>query len=275
MDALFYSSYLLFSDENIDRIKNAKVGVVGMGGIGGITLEMLARAGVGQFSIADLDVYSEMNLNRQLFSTVYTLGRNKAVVAKERILSINPECKIKVYDEGVNLRNYKEFCDEIDILAVENDTESVKVLIHKYAKEKGIPVVMGSRVSLDSATRWSVRAKLWDYKNNPDLPTFGSTNHPELDKYSLEELTDEMLKEYDAGIKQKKINLFNSYDEDGKNYFLSISNRELKKKLNSVPDGYNRHVCSVIANTAGCLAATSTLRYIIGMPKEEIRVDLM
>ncbi|MBO6256883.1 ThiF family adenylyltransferase [bacterium] len=275
IDSLFYNSYTLFSDENIEKIKNAKISIAGAGGVGCAAIEMLTRLGVNNFKIADPDSYQVQNLNRQLFATMATIDKNKAMCAKERILSINPNCNVQIYPEGVTLSNVADFCQDADIIMALNDTESIKVLLHKIGKINNIPVVMGSRTSVDKS-RWSVMGKIWDYKANPELPTFGFTNHPDLDCYTFENLTQEILFEYDKHIKAKKIATFkNSAEISSDNYFKTISKDELKRKLDEVPDAYNRSVCSVIANIGGCLAATVALRYIIGCPQEEIKIDLI
>lgn len=276
VDPLFYNSYILFSDKNIKKIKNTKISIAGIGGVGSITLEMLCRLGIENYKIADFDTYCENNMNRQIFATKDTIGKNKAVVAKERILSINKNANVIVFDKGVTVDNVYDFCKNSDIILAINDTESIKVLLHKVAKEMQIPVIMGSRASIDGSSRWCVKAKLWDYKSNPSLETFGSTNHPEFDKYSIKEITQEIADKYDKKIKKKKIDTFKKLTHDEtNNLFKTISMEELYKKIEKNPDSYNRHVCSVVANTAGCFAATLALNYIIGNKKEELIIDLL
>ncbi len=85
----------LLGEDGINRLRNANVLVVGVGGVGCAAVEALARAGVGGITLMDGDVYSETNLNRQLFATRDTLGRSKAAVAVERVSSINPACSVK------------------------------------------------------------------------------------------------------------------------------------------------------------------------------------
>ena len=275
MEPLFYNSSLLFSNENIEKIKNSKISIAGVGGVGSIATEMLARLGVNNLKIADPDTYHEQNLNRQIFATSQTIGKNKALVAKERILSINPNCNVITYEKGVTKENVRDFCSDSDIIMALNDTESVKVLLHKVGKENKTPVIMGSRVSFNES-RWSVQGKLWDYKNNSDLKTFGYTNHPNFDKFSFDEITDEMMSNYDNYIKEKKVStLKNISEKENENYFKTISKEEFNRKINEISNGYNRHVCSVVANTAGCLAATLAMRYIIGCPQEILKIDLI
>ena len=269
------NTLLLFSDSDMEKLKNAKVSLGGIGGVGSIALEMMVRIGIGNFKISDPDKYEDVNMNRQIYATTDTIGQNKALAAKERMLKISPDANIQTFEEGINLNNLEKFCDGADVIMALMDKESVKVIIHKYAKKHKIPVVMGSRDSLESNSRWCVRGKVWDYKNNPDLPTFGSTNHPELDKYNLEDITPQMMSEYDKGINEKKLKFFKQMALNNPEMFKSISKEELLKKIENNNNYYNRHVCSVIANTAGCLSAATAIRTILGEPPEEkISVNL-
>ena len=270
---LFYNSALLFSQESMEKLKNVKIALAGLGGIGSITLEMLVRSGIENFKIADYDKYSKENLNRQLFATVDTIGKNKALVAKERMLKINPSCNIEVFKDGVTYKNAHDFCKDSDIILVLPDSEAIKVLIHKIAKKNKTPCIMASRDSLENASRWFIRAKLWDYKNENTV-SFAKTNHPELDKFEIEELNQDILDKYDEKIKIKKMNLFKEKALKGADLFKSISKKDLIERIENTPDYYNRHVCSVIANSAGCFAAVSAIKYILREKCEYLGIDL-
>ena len=87
---------LLIGEENYKKLASSHVAVFGVGGVGGFTAEALVRSGVGEITLFDNDVFSFSNLNRQIFSTVDKIGREKTEVAKERLLSINPNLKIHV-----------------------------------------------------------------------------------------------------------------------------------------------------------------------------------
>ena len=78
------------SKEENDRLKEFKVCVVGCGGLGGYVIEMLGRIGIGHITAVDGDGFDESNLNRQILSDTYCLGKNKAVAAKERMERVNP-----------------------------------------------------------------------------------------------------------------------------------------------------------------------------------------
>lgn len=87
---------LLLGKEQLERIKNSHVLVVGVGGVGGFALEMLARSGVETFTIVDADRISLSNCNRQILALPSNVGELKAEVAKQRVLSINPTAKVTV-----------------------------------------------------------------------------------------------------------------------------------------------------------------------------------
>jgi len=271
--ALFFNSALLFSEENMAKLAGSKVAVAGIGGVGSIIVEMLARNGIGNLKLAEPDPYEDKNLNRQLFATLDTVGINKAVAGAERVKKINPHCNIQVYDKGVNLSNVRDFVHGADVLLVQTDTESSKIIMHRVAKEFKIPLVCGSRGSIQGH-RWFVKAKVWDYKKYPDMPCYDETNHPEFVGIPLEKMTQEMLNSFDENIKLKKMRLFNEYANSKPEIFGSITQEDLQKRINTCPNYFNRHVCSVLANTGGCLAATATLRLLLGGPEGDLEINL-
>ena len=85
---------LLLGEEHLQRIQKAHLLVVGLGGVGGMTIEMLARAGVNRFTLVDGDRTSLSNTNRQLLAFRDNVGELKTDEAKKRILRINPEAQV-------------------------------------------------------------------------------------------------------------------------------------------------------------------------------------
>ena len=85
---------LLIGKEGLNKLRNSKVIVFGVGGVGSFTVEALARAGVGTLILVDDDTVCLTNLNRQIHATYDTLGKVKVDVMKERILSINKKCNV-------------------------------------------------------------------------------------------------------------------------------------------------------------------------------------
>jgi tRNA A37 threonylcarbamoyladenosine dehydratase len=92
---------LLMDKEKLEKLKNAHVLIVGLGGIGSFAAEFIARAGVGQITLIDGDVFDPTNKNRQLTALDSTIGRNKAVVLGERLKDIHPGIVLNIVEEFV------------------------------------------------------------------------------------------------------------------------------------------------------------------------------
>lgn len=103
---------LILGKEEMNRLKNAHVLIVGLGGIGSFAGEFIARSGVGKMTIIDGDVFDVSNKNRQLTALDSTIGRNKAVVLAERIREINPEIELNVIEEFVLPERVWEILEE-------------------------------------------------------------------------------------------------------------------------------------------------------------------
>lgn len=107
----FIRTRLLIGDEPLDRLAAAKVAVFGVGGVGGFCVEALARAGVGTLHLYDDDTVSESNLNRQIAALHSTVGQPKAEVVAERVLDINPDCKV----EAIRMFYLPQNADQVDL----------------------------------------------------------------------------------------------------------------------------------------------------------------
>lgn len=93
----FHRTEILIGKENMEKLKNAKVAVYGLGGVGSYVVEALARVGIGHLVLVDYDKYDITNINRQLGASHSTIEKYKVDVMKERILDINPNIKIETY----------------------------------------------------------------------------------------------------------------------------------------------------------------------------------
>ena len=115
---------MMIGEDGIEKLRNSRVIVFGVGGVGSYTVEALARSGVGQITMVDFDEISESNINRQLHSLRSTIGKSKIDVMKDRILDINPDCKVElvkrlVYDdvdEVLGNNKYDFVVDAIDVI---------------------------------------------------------------------------------------------------------------------------------------------------------------
>lgn len=148
----FSRTELLLGSENMNRLKNARVAVFGIGGVGGHTVEALARSGVGTLDLIDNDDVSLTNINRQMVATLSTVGRMKVDVAKERILDINPNAVVNVY-KTFYLPETKDQFDfsQYDYVVDAIDTVAGKIALIEQAKEANVPIIssMGAGNKLD------------------------------------------------------------------------------------------------------------------------------
>lgn len=140
--------------ERYDRIVNSHIVLVGVGGVGGAVFECLVRFGIKKISIIDFDTVDETNLNRQIISSVNTVGKIKVDVAKERALSVNPDCEINTYNmfiEKDNLHIIKDISPDYVVDAI--DSVKSKLDLIQFCHENDIPVISamgtGGRFSVD------------------------------------------------------------------------------------------------------------------------------
>lgn len=143
----------LIGEEGVSRLSDSTVLLLGLGGVGGYVLEGLARAGVGRFILADFDVFTESNLNRQILATRETIGRKKTEVAVERVKSINPLAEAVVFDSFLDPVNIPALFSqgEISFCVDAIDNVTAKIAAISEAAKRGIPVLscMGTGNHLD------------------------------------------------------------------------------------------------------------------------------
>lgn len=146
---------LLLGSENIEKLQNANVLVVGVGGVGAYAAEMIARAGVGKMTLADADIVSESNINRQLIALHSTVGREKCAVLAERLRDINPALELTCVSRFIDESSVDSLLDsaEFDYAVDAIDTLSPKIALIKGTLDRGIPLVssMGSGGKMDPA----------------------------------------------------------------------------------------------------------------------------
>ncbi len=150
----FSRTELLLGKEAMGKLSEARVAIFGIGGVGGYVCEALVRSGVKAFDLIDDDKVCLTNLNRQLIATKKTVGRYKTEVMKERILEINPEADVKIYQCFFLPENADEFLfEEYDYIVDAVDTVTAKIALVMKAQEKGIPVIscMGAGNKLDGS----------------------------------------------------------------------------------------------------------------------------
>ncbi len=152
MNEQFSRTALLLGEEALDTLSNKRVAIFGVGGVGGYVCEALVRSGIGEFDICDDDKVALSNLNRQIIATHSTVGRNKVDVMKERMLDINPDVKVNVYQCFFLPENADSFpFDKYDYVIDAVDTVTAKIEIIMRSKAANVPVIssMGAGNKLD------------------------------------------------------------------------------------------------------------------------------
>lgn len=144
----------LYGKEAIETLSRCRVAVFGIGGVGGYVVEALARSGVGALDLIDNDKVCMSNLNRQIIATHRTLGKYKVDAARERVLDINPRCKVTTYPTFFLPENSDQFdFTKYDYVVDAIDTVTGKKEIILKAHRAGTPVIscMGAGNKVDAS----------------------------------------------------------------------------------------------------------------------------
>jgi len=154
MENRFSRTERLIGQDALNRLKNARVAVFGIGGVGGYAVEGLVRSGVGHIDIVDSDTVDITNLNRQIIATEKTVGTDKVDAAKERILSINSDIDIKCHklfysNENASLFDFKNYDYIVD--AIDSVSSKIELIIN--AQNAGTPIIscMGTGNKLNAS----------------------------------------------------------------------------------------------------------------------------
>lgn len=144
---------LLIGSEAVETLKRSHVLIVGLGGVGSYCAEAIARAGVGEMTIVDGDVVDPSNRNRQLQALFTTHGQSKAELMADRILQINPNCKLNVHKEFKTPEKMEALLQQnkFDYVVDCIDSITPKVFLIKTSLAQGHRIVssMGAGGKLD------------------------------------------------------------------------------------------------------------------------------
>lgn len=229
---------LLLGSEAMEKLKNAKVAVFGLGGVGGYVVEALARSGVGALELVDHDTISITNINRQLLATRSTVGCSKARAAKNRVLDIDPDIRVTARElffgpdtaDQFDFSGYSYVVDAID-------TVTGKLALVTAAQTAGVPVIscMGTGNKLDP-TRFQIA---------------------DISKTSVCPLARIMRKECaKRGIRHLKV-LFST--EDPIPSRLDASSEELPQGRRALPGSV-----AFVPSVAGLIIAGEVIRDLVG-----------
>ena len=150
----FSRTELLLGKGNMEKLQNSRVAVFGVGGVGGYVVEALTRSGIGAIDLIDNDTVSQSNLNRQIIATYDTIGKYKTEVMRDRIRSINPECRVEVHNCFYLPETQLQFdFSKYDYVVDAIDTVTGKIALVMQAKEANTPIIssMGAGNKLNPA----------------------------------------------------------------------------------------------------------------------------
>ena len=186
---------LLIGKENLEKIKNQTILIIGLGGVGSYTIESLVRSGINNLIIVDKDTIDITNLNRQLMTDIENVGLKKVDVIESRMKKINPNINIIKYDLYVDLDNInKLFENSIDYVIDSCDDLKVKKELVRICSKKNIKLIssMGTgnkmdpskleiidirKTSVDPLAR-NIRKMIKDEKIKKKIPVVCSTEQP-------------------------------------------------------------------------------------------------
>ena len=154
----FSRTALLLGSEGMQKLKNARVAVFGLGGVGGYVVEALARSGIGALELVDHDIINITNINRQILATTKTVGKSKALAAKERVLEIDPDISVTsrehfFHPDTAGTFDFSGYSYVVDAI----DTVTGKLALVTAAQAAGVPIIscMGTGNKLDP-TRFQI-----------------------------------------------------------------------------------------------------------------------
>jgi tRNA A37 threonylcarbamoyladenosine dehydratase len=148
----FSRTELLVGNEGMEKLKNARVAIFGIGGVGGYTVEALARSGIGTLDLIDDDKICLTNINRQIFATRSTVGKYKVDVAHDRILDINPDANVNIYKTFYVPDTADQFdFTQYDYVVDAIDTVTGKIELIMQADKTNTPIIssMGAGNKMD------------------------------------------------------------------------------------------------------------------------------
>lgn len=218
---------LITSKERIEKIKEKKILLIGLGGVGGYAFETLVRSGIGNITIVDGDTFEESNLNRQVLSLLSTIDRNKTDVAELRAKEINPNVNINKITKVLTKENIGEIdFRKFDYVIDACDTLEIKKEIIKICTKNNVKFITCTGTG---------------NKFHPELLEITTLDKTEYDPIA------KILRKY---VKDEKIN----------KKIRVVASKEKPKKTNSTTIGSN----AFVPGTAGMLLTSYVINDIVG-----------
>lgn len=159
-----YSRHIVLPEIGADgqeKIKNAKVLVIGAGGLGCPVLQYITAAGIGEIGIVDNDVVEESNLQRQILFSIHDIGKSKAEIARQKLSLLNPFCKFRDANSRLTSRNALEIIKDYDLVIDGSDNFPTRYLVNDACVMLNKPLVFGSIFKFEG------QVSVFNYKNGP------------------------------------------------------------------------------------------------------------
>ena len=167
---MFERLELLIGKDNVKKLNNTIVLVIGLGGVGGILTETLVRNGIENIIIIDNDTIDITNKNRQIIQIIgldSTVGKNKTEVLKDRLLDINSNCNVEIISDFIDKNNIDLlFKNHVDYVIDACDTVSTKILLIEECLKRNIKVIssmgMGKKLDISKLKIMDIRKTSYD-----------------------------------------------------------------------------------------------------------------
>jgi sulfur-carrier protein adenylyltransferase/sulfurtransferase len=149
--------------EGQEKLKQARVLVVGAGGLGSAALQYLAGSGIGEIGIADNDLVEESNLQRQVLYGSFDLGKQKAIIAKERLETLNNLGHYTIRNLFINEQNAIHIFNDYDVIVDATDNYTARFVLNNACLELNKPLVYGA------IYKFQGQVSVFNYQGGPSL----------------------------------------------------------------------------------------------------------
>lgn len=146
----FQRTELLFGKEEVDKFKQSRVAIIGLGGVGSYAAEGLVRSGIGSVLLVDFDTVGESNINRQLPALHSTVGQLKTEAMRDRLLDINPNVKVEIFNGFCNQDSRDDLLQNLDFVVDAIDSLTPKAGLMEHCYKNNIPII----TALGAASRF-------------------------------------------------------------------------------------------------------------------------
>ena len=138
-----------FGDEAQQKLLNSKVLVIGAGGLGCPCLQYLVSCGIGTIGIVDGDIIDISNLQRQILFTTNDIGKNKSIIAKEKLKDIHPSTKIGSFPFYIDEKNAIDLISKYNVVVDCTDDFKTRYLINDVCAELSMPLIFGANYQFE------------------------------------------------------------------------------------------------------------------------------